>query len=289
MQVFLQTLVGGLSLGAIYALVAMGFSLVYRTMGLVNFAHGNVVMIGAYIASTFYLTVKLPFVLAMIVALVVTALVGAVIERVLRPLENKDFDLMLIGTIGFGIVLEALATIIWGATGRAVRNPVETGPLSFLGARVRTYDLVVLAVTALAMVLLVLFLQRTKRGIAMQAVAMDHEAATAVGVHVGRSNAIAFAIGAGLAALAGGLAGPLLYVNPTMGGSLGIKGFAAAILGGFGSIPGAIVGGLAIGILDSFSAGHFQGYSDLVTFLVFAVAVMVRPTGIFGERTVNRA
>ena len=289
MQVFLQTLVGGLSLGAIYALVAMGFSLVYRTMGLVNFAHGNVVMIGAYVASTFYLSVKLPFALAMAVAIVVTGLVGVVIERVLRPLENKDFDLMLIGTIGFGIVLEALAVLIWGATGRAVANPVRAVPLDAFGVRIRTYDLVVLAVTGAAMLLLVLFLQRTKRGAAMQAVAMDHEAATAVGIHVGRSNAIAFAIGAGLAALAGGLAGPLLYVSPTMGGSLGIKGFAGAILGGFGSIPGAIIGGAGIGILDSFAAGHFQGYSDLVTFVVFTVVIMIRPTGIFGERTVNRA
>jgi branched-chain amino acid transport system permease protein len=289
MQVFLQTLIGGLSLGAIYALVAMGFSLVYRTMGLVNFAHGDVVMIGAYVASTFYLSVKLPFVPAMAIALIVTGLVGVVIEFVLRPLENKDFDLMLIGTIGFGIVLQALAILIWGTTGRAVRNPVPVAPINLFGARIRAYDLVVLAVTAVAMVLLVLFLQRTKRGVAMQAVAMDHEAATAVGIHVGRSNAMAFAIGAGLAALAGGLAGPLLYVAPTMGGSLGIKGFAAAILGGFGNMPGAIVGGLAIGILDSFSAGHFQGYSDLVTFLVFTVAIMIRPTGVFGERTVNRA
>jgi branched-chain amino acid transport system permease protein len=289
MQDFLQTLVGGLSLGAIYSLVAMGFSLVYRTMGLVNFAHGNVVMIGAYVASTFYLTVTLPFIPAMAIALLITGFIGLIIERVLRPLENKDFDLMLIGTIGFGIVLEALATLVWGATGRAVRNPVQTGPIEILGVRIRTYDLVVLGVTALAMVLLVLFLQRTKRGAAMQAVAMDHEAATAVGIHVGRSNAMAFGIGASLAALAGGLAGPLLYVSPTMGGSLGIKGFAAAILGGFGNIPGAIIGGLCIGILDSFSAGHFQGYSDLVTFLIFTVAIMVRPTGIFGERTVNRA
>lgn len=289
MQVFMQTLVGGFSLGAIYALVAMGFSLVYRTMGLVNFAHGNVVMIGAYIASTFYLTASLPFIPAMAIALGITGLIGLIIERVLRPLENKDFDLMLIGTIGFGIVLEALATLQWGATGHAVRNPVQTGPLDIFGVRIRTYDLVVLAVTALAMTILVLFLQRTKRGTAMQAVAMDHEAATAVGIHVGRSNAMAFGIGASLAALAGGLAGPLLYVSPTMGGSLGIKGFAAAILGGFGNIPGAIIGGLGIGVLDSFSAGHFQGYSDLVTFLIFTIAIMVRPTGIFGERTVNRA
>ena len=289
MQVTLQTFIGGLSLGAIYALVAMGFSLVFRTMGLVNFSHGNVVMIGAYLASTFVLSAKLPFALAMAIALAVTGLIGIFIERVLRPLENKDFDLMLIGTIGFGIVLEALAIIIWGATGRAVPNPVPTAPVEILGLRIRTYDLVVLAIAAAATALLVFFLQRTKRGAAMQAVAMDHEAATAVGIHVGRSNAVAFMLGAALAALAGGLVGPLLYVSPAMGGSLGIKGFAGAILGGFGSIPGAIVGGLAIGVLDAFAAGHFQGYSELVTFLVFTVIIMVRPMGIFGERTVNRA
>ncbi|WP_155368283.1 branched-chain amino acid ABC transporter permease [Catellatospora vulcania] len=289
MQVFLQTFIGGMSLGAIYALVALGFSLVFRTMGLVNFSHGNVVMIGAYLASTFYLSTKLPFALAMVLAVGGTGLIGVIIERVLRPLENKDFDLMLIGTIGFGIVLEALAIIIWGATGNAVPNPVASAPLQLFGLRIRTYDLVVLAIAATAAVLLVFFLQSTKRGAAMQAVAMDHEAATAVGIHVGRSNALAFMLGAGLAALAGGLVGPLLYVNPTMGGALGIKGFAAAILGGFGSIPGAIVGGFAIGVLDAFTAGHFQGYSELVTFLVFTVVIMIRPTGIFGERTVNRA
>jgi branched-chain amino acid transport system permease protein len=289
MQVILQTLIGGVSLGAIYALVALGFSLVYRTMGLVNFSHGNVVMIGAYLAATFYVSAKLPFVLAMVIAVGVTGLVGVIIERVLRPLEHKDFDLMLIGTIGFGIVLEALAIIIWGATGEAVPSPVAAAPLDVFGLRIRTYDLVVLAIAACATLLLVFFLQRTKRGAAMQAVAMDHEAATAVGIHVGRSNAIAFMLGAGLAALAGGLVGPLLYVSPSMGGSLGIKGFAGAILGGFGSIPGAIIGGIAIGVLDAFAAGQFQGYSELVTFLVFTVIIMIRPLGILGERTVNRA
>ena len=177
-------------------------------MGLVNFAHGQVVMIGAYAASTFYMSAHLPFFVAIPVAMVVTGLIGLVIERVLRPLENKDFDLMLIGTIGFGMVLEALATIIWGATGHAVPSPVDTEPLDVFGIRIRTYSLVVLGIAALATVALVLFLQRTKRGAAMQAVAMDHEAATAVGIHVGRSNAIAFAIGAGLAALAGALVAP---------------------------------------------------------------------------------
>jgi branched-chain amino acid transport system permease protein len=289
MQVTLQTLIGGLTLGAIYALVALGFSLVYRTMGLVNFAHGQVVMVGAFTASTFYLTVKLPFAVAIVVAIVVTALLGVVIERVLRPLEGRDFDLMLIGTIGFGVMLEALAIIIWGATGRAVPSPIDTAPLDVGGIKIRTYSIVVLVVAAAATLALVGFLQRTKLGSAMQAVAMDPDAATAVGIHVGRSNAIAFAIGAALAALAGGLAGPLLYVNASLGGSLGIKGFAAAILGGFGNIQGAILGGLSIGILDSFAAGRFEGYSELVVFVVFTVLIMVLPTGIFGERTVNRA
>ncbi|MFD9444076.1 branched-chain amino acid ABC transporter permease [Streptomyces sp. NPDC060006] len=289
MQETLQTLVGGLSIGAVYALVAMGFSLVYRTMGLVNFAHADIAMIGAYAASTFYLTSKLPFAVAMVVAIAVTAAIGLVIERVLRPLENKDFDLMLIGTIGFGIVLQAVAILIWGTTGRAVSSPVRSAPLDLFGVRVRTYDLLVMAVAAFAVLGLAWFLARTKRGAAMQAVAMDHEAATAVGINVGRSNALAFSIGAGLAALAGGLVGPMLYVDASLGGALGIKGFAAAMLGGFGSIPGAVVGGLAIGVLDSYAAGHFQGYSVLVTFLVFTAAIMIRPTGVFGERTVSRA
>src|SRR4051794_39462131 len=161
MQVTLQTLIGGLSPGAVYALVAMGFSLVYRTMGLVNFAHGNVVTLGAYVASTFYMSVKLPFAPAMIVAIVVTGLVGFVIEFVLRPLENKDFDLMLIGPMGFGIVLAPLAILVWGAPGGAVPSPVRGPPLDLFGLRVRTYDLVVMAIAAAAMLLLMLFLQRT--------------------------------------------------------------------------------------------------------------------------------
>ena len=289
MQSFFQTLVSGLSFGAVYSLVALGFSLVYRTMGLVNFAHGAVLMLGAYLASTFYLSARLPFAVAVPAAMAATFGVGLVIERVLRPLENKDFDLMLIGTIGAGTVLEAVAILIWTSAGRGVPSPVAIAPLIVGGVRIGSYDLVVVGITAVVVALLTLFLQRTKRGAAMQAVAMDHEAATAVGIHVGRSNALAFGLGAALAALAGALASPMLYLSPTMGDSLGIQGFAAAILGGFGSVPGAIAGGLGIGVIGAFAGQWFQGYSDLVTFVVFTVLVMIRPTGIFGERTVNRA
>jgi branched-chain amino acid transport system permease protein len=246
-------------------------------------------MIGAYVASTFYLSARLPFAAAVPAAMVVTGAVGLVIERVLRPLENKDFDLMLIGTIGAGTVLQAAAILTWSSSGRGVPSPVQTAPFNVGGVRIPSYNVLVIGVAAVAMAVLTVFLQRTKQGTAMQAVAMDHEAATAAGIHVGRSNAVAFAIGAALAALAGALVGPMLYVTPTMGDSLGIQGFAAAILGGFGSIPGAIVGGLGIGVIGSFAAQSFQGYSDMVTFVVFTVLVMIRPTGIFGERTVNRA
>jgi branched-chain amino acid transport system permease protein len=289
MTYFLQTLVGGLGMGAVYALVAMGFSIVYRTMGLVNFAHADVVMIGAFLAATLFVTMHLPFAVAITAAVLLTAVIGLGIERILRPLESKDLNLMLIGTIGFGIMLQSVAILIWGSFGVAVPTPIPNVPIDVGGIIVTTYQLFVLAVSGIVMFLLYLFLDRTKLGTAMQAAAMDRSAATAMGVNVSTSNAIAFAIGSGIAAVAGALVGPLLYVNPALGVYVGIKGFAAAILGGFGSIPGAIVGGLIFGLIEAFSSGPLSAYSELLTFVVFALAMMVRQTGIFGERTVDRA
>jgi len=289
MTYFLQTLVGGLGMGAVYALVAMGFSIVYRTMGLVNFAHADVVMIGAFLAATLFVTMHLPFVVAITAAVLLTAVIGLGIERILRPLESKDLNLMLIGTIGFGIVLQSVAILIWGSFGVAVPTPIPNIPIDVGGIIVTTYQLFVLAVSGIVMLVLYLFLDRTKLGTAMQAAAMDRSAATAMGVNVSSSNAIAFAIGSGIAAVAGALVGPLLYVNPALGVYVGIKGFAAAILGGFGSIPGAIVGGLIFGLIEAFASGPLSAYSELLTFVVFAGAMMVRQTGIFGERTVDRA
>jgi branched-chain amino acid transport system permease protein len=276
----LQTAVGGLSIGAVYALVALGFSIMYRTMGLVNFAHADIVMIGAYVTVTFFLTARLPFTISLVLAVLLTGLLGVGIERVLRPLESRDLNLMLIGTIGFGIVLESIAILVWGSTGTAVPAPIPNRPLHVGPVIVTTYQL---------MIALSLFLQRTRLGTAMQAAAMDRVAATAMGVNVGRMNALAFAIGSAIAAVAGALVGPLLYVSPGMGASIGIKGFAAAILGGFGNIPGAIAGGLIFGLIEAYSSGPLSAYADLITFVVFAAAMMALPTGIFGERTGDRA
>jgi branched-chain amino acid transport system permease protein len=285
----LQTAVGGLSIGAVYALVALGFSIVYRTMGLVNFAHADIVMIGAYVTVTFFLTARLPFAVSLVLAVLLTGLLGVGIERVLRPLESRDLNLMLIGTIGFGIVLESIAILVWGSTGTAVPAPIPNRPLHFGPVIVTTYQLLIVAAGTAVMIALSLFLQRTRLGTGMQAAAMDRVAATAMGVNVGRMNALAFAIGSAIAAVAGALVGPLLYVSPGMGASIGIKGFAAAILGGFGNIPGAIAGGLIFGLIEAYSSGPLSAYADLITFVVFAAAMMALPTGVFGERTGDRA
>ena len=283
-----QTGVGGLSIGAVYALVALGFSIVFRTMGLVNFAHGDVLMIGAFLTVTFFLDAHLSFPLAVAIVVLLTATLGFGFERVLRPLERKDLDLMLIGTIGFGIALEGAAVLIWGSQGRAVRTPISDTPIDIAGVTVRSYDVLILVLAAAVVVALYLFLERSKQGTAMQAAAMDHEAATAMGIDVPRCNGRAFAIGAGLAAIAGALVGPRLYVSAGMGAAVGIKGFAAAILGGFGNIPGAIVGGLALGLIEAFASGSKGSYSEVITFVIFTAVIMVRPSGLLGERTVSR-
>jgi branched-chain amino acid transport system permease protein len=285
----LQTAVGGLSIGAVYALVALGFSIVFRTMGLVNFGHADILMVGAFLTATLFTTEHLPFAIAMIIAVLAVSTMGFGFERILRPLERRDLDLMLIGTIGFGIILQGAALLIWGSVGKAVPTPIPDTPFNVGGVIIRAYDVLVLGVATGVMIALYLFLNRTKRGAAMQAAAMDYDAATAVGINVASCNGQAFAIGSGLAAIAGALAGPLVYVSVGMGGSIGIRGFAAAILGGFGNIPGAIVGGLVLGLIQSFAQGSDYGaYTDVITFLVFTAVIMIRPTGLLGEQTVTR-
>jgi branched-chain amino acid transport system permease protein len=284
----LQTAVGGLSIGAVYALVALGFSIVFRTIGLVNFGHADVLMIGAFLTVTFFLHTHLPFPIAVVIAVSLTATMGLGFERVLRPLERRDLDLMLIGTIGFGIALQGAAVLIWGSTGQAVPTPIKDSPIQLAGVTVRSYDVLVLVLAAAVVLALYAFLERSKAGAAMQAAAMDRDAATAMGIDVGRCNGTAFAIGAGLAAIAGALVGPRLYVSVGMGAAIGIKGFAAAILGGFGNIPGAIVGGLVLGLIESFASGSQGSYSEVITFAIFTVVIMVRPSGLLGERTISR-
>lgn len=292
-SIFLQTLVGGIGIGSLYALVALGYAMIYRSMGLVNFAHGSIYMIGTYFGIIWYrgmvMGLQVPYPIAFVLGILLTAGLGLVLERIFRPLAHLDLMLMLLGTIGLGYVLDNLAIIIWGAEGFAVKSPLPNEPIIIGGVALLPQMLLLIAVSAVLMVGLNVFLSKAKIGKAMRAAAADRETASAMGVPVNTTNALVFAIGAGLAAAAGILAAPIVYVNPAMSGPVGLKGFAAFILGGAGSIPGAIAGGLVFGVLEAISAGFISSaYTKGIAFVIMIVVLMFRPGGIVGEVTVDK-
>lgn len=292
-SIFMQTLVGGVGIGSLYALVALGYSMIYRSMGLVNFAHGSIYMIGTYFGIIWYqgmvMGLHVPYAIAFITGILLNALLGIVLERIFRPLANYDLMLMLLGTIGLGYVLDNLAVIIWGAQGFAVTSPLSNTPIIIGGVALLPQMLLLIGVSTILMIGLNVFLNKAKMGKAMRAAAMDRETASAMGIPVNTTNALTFAIGAGLAAAAGILAAPIVYVNPAMSSAVGLKGFAAFILGGAGSIPGAIVGGLTFGILEALSAGFISSaYTKGIAFVVMVAVLMFRPGGIVGEVTVDK-
>jgi branched-chain amino acid transport system permease protein len=259
----------------------------------VNFAHGSIYMIGTYFGIIWYrgmvMGLQVPYPLAFVIGVLLTAILGLVLERIFRPLAHLDLMLMLLGTIGLGYVLDNLAIIIWGAEGFAVKSPLPNDPIYIGEVALLPQMLLLIGVSAVLMVGLNVFLSKAKIGKAMRAAAADRETASAMGIPVNTTNALVFAIGAGLAAAAGILAAPIVYVNPAMSGPVGLKGFAAFILGGAGSIPGAIVGGLVFGVLEAISAGFISSaYTKGIAFVVMIVVLMFRPGGIVGEVTVDK-
>jgi len=291
--IFIQTVVGGIGIGSLYALVALGYSMVYRSMGLVNFAHGSIYMIGTYFGMIFYMGLvgglHLPYALCFVIGVLLTALLGMVLERIFRPLADLDLMLMLLGTIGAGIVIDNTAILIWGAEGFAVPPPLGNKPLKIGGVAIQPQMILILFVSTFLMIALQIFLKKAKAGKGMRAAAQDREIAAAMGVPVNRTNALTFAIGSGLAAAAGMLAAPIVYVNPAMSSAVGIKGFAAAILGGLGSIPGAIVGGLVLGVVEAVSAGFISSeYTRAILYAIMVIVLMIKPSGIVGETTVEK-
>ena len=232
---------------------------------------------------------QVPYPVAFVIGIVLNAALGLVLERIFRPLANLDLMLMLVGTIGLGYVLDNVAIITWGAEGFAVNSPLPNTPIMIGGVALLPQMLLLIGVSAVLMIGLTLFLSKAKIGKAMRAAASDRETASAMGIPVNTTNALSFAFGCGLAAAAGILAAPIVYVNPAMGSPVGLKGFAAFILGGAGSIPGAIVGGLVFGVLEALSAGFVSSsYTKGIAFVVMVVVLMFRPGGIVGEVTVDK-
>jgi len=279
-------LINGLTQGSLYALIAIGFVIIFGTMNLVTFAHGEVYMVGAFVGA-FALTLwQLPWFVALLLGMAAAWSLGFLIEKVaFRPLRTAGHMPPLLITIGLSIMLKDLAVILFGAENRPVPS-VYDQTIRVVGVQISVLQLVILGLAGLLIVVLQFLIQGTKIGRAMRATAQDHEAAYAMGVNVNRIFSLAFALASALGGAAGVMIG--IYYNavfPIMGATAGLKGFAACILGGLTSIPGAILGGLIIGVVENLTVQFLaSGYRDVVAFLVMVLVLVLRPQGLLGRK-----
>jgi branched-chain amino acid transport system permease protein len=307
MDVLLQQLLNGLILGSLYALVALGYTMVYGILELINFAHGEIVMLGAMVSVTVLgvlaglgvpVALALPLSLAAAVAVCMTT--GVLVERIAyRPLRNAPRLAPLITAIGVSIVLQNLAMIVWGRQYLSFPPILEVQVYEWHGVTVTNIQLIIVAVAAVTMGALLLLVNRTRLGRAMRATAQNREVAGLMGVDSNRVIAATFAVGSALAAVAGLLIAAYYGIaHYNMGFTLGLKAFSAAVLGGIGNIPGALLGGLLLGIIESLGAGYigdltggFLGshYQDIFAFFILILVLVFRPSGLLGERVADRA
>ena len=280
----LQFIFAGLTGGAIYALVALGFGVVHNTMGIVNFTQVDFVSLGGMILFSALFALGLPMPLALVAAIIGVTLVAVVVEEVgLRPARSQSHLVLIFLTIGLSIILRGVMKLIWGKNRMAVPSLSGDEPVKLLGATILPQTLWIMALTAGAIVLLVLFFRKTSMGLAMRGVAANPEAAAVVGLKVRRVKAMSFALAGALGGLAGCLVTPITTLSYDVGVLLGLKGFAAAILGGFGSFPGAILGGLILGLLETLGAAYISSaYKDVIAFVVLLLVLFTRPRGLLG-------
>ncbi|MDD6887931.1 MAG: branched-chain amino acid ABC transporter permease [bacterium] len=286
LSTLLRQIINGLQAGSIYALVALGYSMVYGIIMLLNFAHGDIIMIGAYIAWLCMARFALNPVFAVVFAVIGCVLLGVTIEKVAyKPLRSSPRISLLITAIGISFLLENAAQMIFGA-GAQVIPPFFSVPNPSIGSiEIPGTAIVTIVVTAISMIGLTLLIQKTKMGKAMRAVSEDTGAAQLMGININRTISFTFAIGSALAGI-----GSVLYCTAypqayaTMGSMLGLKAFVAAVLGGIGSIPGAMIGGFAIGLAEALvSAAGLSVWKDGVVFAILIVVLLIRPTGILGR------
>ncbi|KUG04749.1 high-affinity branched-chain amino acid transport system permease protein livh [hydrocarbon metagenome] len=286
---FAQQMINGLSLGALYALIALGYTMVYGIIKLINFAHGDVMMVGAYVGFFSVTMLGTNIVVAMLAAMIFCALLGVIIEKVAyRPLRNSTRIAALITAIGVSLFLEYVTVVVLGPAQRVF--PQSAFPIKeyhLVGLTILNKQLFVFVSAVLLMLILQYIIKRTKTGKAMRAVSLDMEAAVLMGISVDKTISITFAIGSALAAAAGVMIGVYYQtINPLMGIIPGLKAFVAAVLGGIGIIPGAMVGGFVMGLLETMVSGYGSSlYRDAVAFGVLIIILLIKPTGLFGKNT----
>jgi len=284
----MQYLVNGLPIGAIYSLIALGYSLIYASSNVLNWAQGDMIMLGAYLGFSVIQYFKLGFIPAFFISITLVGCVGLLIQLlILKPLRKKSSPAInvTIGTLGVAIISRNLALMIWGPNAQRIAPP--TGYKIYrIGSMVITgQDILVIVVAVLLMLLLHLFLKKSKEGKALRAVAQDRYAATLMGINTDRSDGVAFLTSAALGAAAGLLVAPIFFVTFNMGATLGLKGFTSAVIGGLGSIPAAILGGLFLGIVESLASGQISsGYRDVITYTILILVLWLRPSGLFQRK-----
>ena len=282
----IQQLINGLNLGSIYALMALGYTMVYGIAKMLNFAHGDIIMVGAYTLSLVMTNLGMPPIVAVLASVVVCSVLGVTIEKIAyKPLRNASPLTVLITAIGVSYFLQSVALLLFGSNKRKVESAIAMkgmtlGPIELTGE-----SMVTLGVTIIIMIGLTLFINKTKLGKAMLAVSEDKGAAQLMGIDVNRTISITFAIGSALAAVAGVLfVSSYGFVGPYTGALPGIKAFVAAVLGGIGSIPGAMLGGILLGIIESLSKAYIStNLSDAIVFGVLIVVLLVKPSGLLGK------
>lgn len=283
---FLDQLSNGLALGSIYALTAIGFTMVYGIIRLINFAHGDVYMLGSFLALTFLTVFKLPLLPAFILAMAGAALFGFLLARVAyKPVLKAPKINLLLCAIGAAIFLENFAMLVWGPETQAFPVVIETAHYQFLGLKLSNLQLIIFGVSLVLMIALTYIVKFTKLGRAMRATSQDAEAAKLMGINTDKIIYATFAIGSALGAASGILVG-IYYRSayPMMGFTAGLKAFVAAVIGGIGSIPGAMLGGLIMGVSESLGAAYISsGYRDGIAFIILIMILLVRPSGIFGS------
>lgn len=284
MEFALQLVVGGFRLGSIYALVALGYSLIYRATGLLTFVQGEYFMLGAFIAYSLFQILGLPFYLAILLTVFLMLAIGMLTEKTLvRPLLAKGSKTIhiVLATIGLSIFLRNSAMLVWGTDVKPFPSWFGDAPLQAGRLWVTPQDLTIIVITIGLMVLLHVFMEKTRLGMAMRAAAQDKMAAGTLGINVPYTIALTWGTAAALAGIAGTMIAPIYGVSATMGVLVGLKGFAAAVVGGYGSMYGAFLGGLFLGLVETFSAGYLSSASkDIIIFGVLLVVLLFMPRGL---------
>ena len=282
----IQMMINGLAMGAIYALIALGFAMIYNSTGAVNFAQGDFAMIGAYLYFTAVVLLRLPVWASFIFMILGAAILGIIFNQtVFYPLRDKHWMIPLIGTIGASIFLPNFAMNIWGPEPLPTPKPFGEALISIGVLRISPQFVLILAITLLMILLMQLFFARTRFGKMMQATAQDKVMARLSGIRIKRTMGATFILSSVLAGIGGALVAPVFFVSQGMGLFLVVKAFCATIVGGFGSVPGAIVGGFFIGVVEQICAGYISDkYKDIYAFLLMILILFIRPQGIFGEK-----